>query len=297
MFDKKKQPRTERVSTRQRPVANPPLVQDSGPKIVTNPRALRRAENSKRRELFRKSISSSGGNKRTNKYETWDTLAIQSGLKGSDYYRSLRYAKDLNQGLLILEKYTQGVTVFGSRFSGEGEFEYEQARELGRLLAVNQQTVVTGGGPGIMEAANRGAFEAGGVSLGLNIHLPMMDETPNTYTNDSVTFHYFFARKVMLVAASKMFVFFPGGFGTLDELTEVLVLLQEKKIMPAPVFLVGSKHWKPFDDYLRESLEARGFLNPGDLDIYKIVDDIEVIVNTAKAMPKNLIVNNFTDMQ
>jgi len=228
----------------------------------------------------------------------WGGVAEDLGLKGSDYYRSMRYAADLNQGLKILEKHNQGVTVFGSRFPTEDEFEYGQARALGQQLASNGHTVVTGGGPGIMEAANRGAYEAGGVSLGLKIHLPKMSEAPNLYTTDSVMFRYFFARKVMLIAASKIFVFFPGGLGTLDELTEVLVLLQEKKIMQAPVFLVGSEYWRLLDQYLRLALDARGFLNPGDMDIYKIIDDIDIVVTTANSMKSSgMIVNNFADIQ
>jgi uncharacterized protein (TIGR00730 family) len=193
----------------------------------------------------------------------------------------MRYAKDINQGLKILEKLPKGVTVFGSRFPEEGTAQYEQARLLGNLLAQNQHPVVTGGGPGIMEAANRGAFEAGGTSIGLKIYLPNLNEAPNNYITDGVTFHYFFARKNMLVKASKIFVFFPGGFGTLDELTEVLVLLQEQKMVSAPVFLVGSQWWSGLDGYFQQFLMNQGFLNPGDLNLYKITDDINEIVDSA----------------
>jgi uncharacterized protein (TIGR00730 family) len=193
----------------------------------------------------------------------------------------MRYAKDINQGLKILEKIPKGVTIFGSRFPEEGSAQYEQARLLGGLLAAQQHPVVTGGGPGIMEAANRGAYEAGGISVGLKIYLPNLDETPNNYVTDGITFRYFFARKNMLINASKIFVFFPGGFGTLDELTEVLVLLQEKKIPPAPIFMVGSQWWQALDAYFQQSLMAMGFLNPGDLNLYKITDDVNEIVAAA----------------
>jgi uncharacterized protein (TIGR00730 family) len=295
MFDKKKPSRSGRTLSRQRVVPDPPLVADNKPTEVFDPKTAQKIESRQRRELLRKTANTTNTNPPSQRLGIWDEAATD--LRGSNYFRSQRYSKDLNQGLKILEKYSQGVTIFGSRFPQEGNPEYDQARKLGQLLATNQQTVVTGGGPGIMEAANRGAYEAGGVSLGLNIHLPKMDERPNTYTTDSAIFHYFFARKVMLLAASKIFVFFPGGFGTLDELTEILVLLQEKKIMPSPVFLVGSEFWSSFDKFLREALEKRGFLNPGDMDIYQVVDDIEAIATTANTMPKNLIVNNFTDMQ
>jgi uncharacterized protein (TIGR00730 family) len=120
-----------------------------------------------------------------------------------------------------------------------------------------------------------------------------MDEPANNYTTDEMTFEYFFARKVMLIAASKMFVFFPGGFGTLDELTEVIVLLQERKMAPAQIFLVGSEWWSALDTYFRQSLESQGFLNPGDLELYKITDDIDEIVAAAGDAPDLQISDTF----
>jgi len=212
-------------------------------------------------------------------------------LKGSGFFRAKRFATDINRGLKILEDVSMGVTIFGSRFGDETQPDYQHARLLGQLLARGGHTVVTGGGPGIMEAANRGAFEVGGMSVGLKIHLPAMDEAPNEYTNLGVTFQYFFARKVALVAASKCFVFFPGGFGTLDELTEVLVLQQEKKMPPAPIYLVDSGFWLKFDSFIKEALDRSGYINQGDLNIYKITDDIRDIVDAMEKTPDMLIKN------
>lgn len=224
-------------------------------------------------------------------YDGSDALV---GLKGSEYFRARRYAADINRGLKVLENINKGVTIFGSRFGDESQPDYQHARLLGQLLARGGHTVVTGGGPGIMEAANRGAFEAGGMSVGLNIHLPKMDEEPNVYTNLSVTFQYFFARKVALVAASKCFVFFPGGFGTLDELTEVLVLQQEKKMPPAPIFLVDSAFWVKFDNFIKEALDRSGYINQGDLDLYKITDDIREITSAMDEAPDTPIQGELT---
>jgi uncharacterized protein (TIGR00730 family) len=235
--------------------------------------------------------------KNQSQLDNWHEATDIYGLSGSNYYRSLRYANDLNQGLKLLEKINRGVSIFGSRFPQEGSEQYEQARQLAARLAQSRHTVVTGGGPGIMEAANRGAYEAGGKSVGLKIHLPNMDEPPNQYTTDQMTFQYFFARKVMLIAASKLFVFFPGGFGTLDELTEVLVLLQERKMAPTPVFLFGSGWWKSLDDYLTQALMNQGFLNPGDLDLYTITDSVDEIVAAAGEIPDSQIADMFAKLQ
>lgn len=219
----------------------------------------------------------------------YDGSDAQVDLSGSSYFRAKRYAADINRGLRVLENINKGVTVFGSRFGNETQPDYQHARLLGQLLARNGHTVVTGGGPGIMEAANRGAYEVGGTSVGLKIHLPRKDEEPNEYTNLGVTFQYFFARKVALVAASKCFVFFPGGFGTLDELTEVLVLQQEKKMTPAPIYLVDSAFWIKFDTFIKEALDRSGYINQGDLNLYKITDDIREIVSAMNDMPESLI--------
>jgi uncharacterized protein (TIGR00730 family) len=210
--------------------------------------------------------------------KTWNDTAFEFGLSGSDYFQSMRYAKDLNRGLKILENIKKGVTIFGSRFGQEGDQQYDKARLLGQLLARSGHTVISGGGPGIMEAVNRGAYESGGHSVGLKITLPGMDEPPNPYVTEEVTFEYFFARKAMLINAARAFVFFPGGFGTLDEFTEVLVLQQEHKMLPAPIYLVGVEYFTPVHNYFRDYVDARGYLTPGDLELYHITDDVVEVV-------------------
>ncbi len=151
----------------------------------------------------------------------WLNELKDNNIAGPDIDRSMAYAKDLLKGLSTISQFSQGVTIFGSARTKEKDVYYQKAMKLGRLLAENGHPVITGGGPGIMEAANRGAFEYGGRSVGLNIILPH-EQKINPYLTDTMEFHYFFARKVMLVMSSKAYAFFPGGFGTLDELSEVL---------------------------------------------------------------------------
>ena len=174
-----------------------------------------------------------------------------------------------------------GVTVFGSARIGESDPMYVQAREVGRRLADAGFAVVTGGGPGIMEAANRGAHEAGGISVGFNIELPH-EQQSNRYVDVSLTFHHFYARKTMLVKAAEGFVLFPGGFGTLDELYEALVLIQTGKIVHFPVVLFGSEHWHGLRAWTEERLLSHSLIAPGDLDLLMTTDDaaeaVEIIL-------------------
>jgi uncharacterized protein (TIGR00730 family) len=201
--------------------------------------------------------------------------------------RSIRYAKDLLDGREFLSQYDQGVTIFGSARVNEGDHYYDQARELGRRLAEADQIVTTGGGPGIMEAASRGAFDAGGTVLGLNITLPF-EQKLNNYTTASMEFRYFFARKVMLVDSGKVFVYFPGGIGTLDEFTEVVELIQNDKMPAAPVFLVGTDYWQPLLALLKHFADT-GMINQEDLNLIKLTDDLAEIVEAAKtANPRRL---------
>ena len=242
-----------------------------------------------RDERFRSSTVQKKATKPT-EMKGWDDAAYEFGLSASDYFQSMRYAKDLNRGLSILEVIKKGVTVFGSRFGTEGDDGYDKARLLGQLLANTGHAVISGGGPGIMEASNRGAYEAGGQSVGLKITLPGLDEPPNPYVTNEVTFEYFFARKAMLINAARAFVFFPGGYGTLDEFTEVLVLQQEKKMLPAPIYLVGVDYFTPLHEYFRDFVDARGFLTPGDLELYHITDDVREVANgIAEHTAKQLI--------
>jgi len=166
------------------------------------------------------------------------------------------------------------VTVFGSARIGEDDPHYALAREVGDRLARMGYTVMTGGGPGIMEAANRGAREAGGSSIGCNIELPM-EQRPNPYLDRFVTFRYFFVRKVMLIKYSVAFVVMPGGFGTMDELFEAATLVQTGKIADLPIVLMGTAYWAPLLRFLRESLAAQGMIDRADLDILTVTDSVD----------------------
>ena len=175
-----------------------------------------------------------------------------------------------------------GVTVFGSARIAESSADYEEAREVGRRLAEAGFAVVTGGGPGAMEAANRGAREAGGVSVGFNIELPH-EQRANPYLDIAITFRHFYARKVCLVKASEGFVLMPGGFGTLDELFEALVLIQTGKVLHFPVVLFGSEHWRGLISWWNDRLLAEGMIAADDLELVGTTDSPEDAVETILA--------------
>src|SRR5690606_29449406 len=154
---------------------------------------------------------------------------------------------------------------------------YEMARRMSAALSDEGYAIFTGGGGGVMEAANRGAFEAGGKSIGLNIELPF-EQGLNPYTTDSITFHYFFVRKVMLAFGSQAYLYFPGGYGTLDELFEIITLMQTKKMPVAPIILVGNDFWAEMDTFIRNTLLMdMKSISPGDENLYTVTEDIEVI--------------------
>ena len=220
--------------------------------------------------------------------------AINNKLNKEDVRRSLAYARDLEQGLSKLRTFSQGVSVFGSaRLSEKGKW-CKLAEELGRKLAQNGHTVITGGGPSIMEAANKGAYEAGGKTIGLNIELAH-EQHINPYVTDSMEFHYFFARKVMLTMASKVYVYFPGGFGTLDEFSEILILMQEGKMPKMPMFLIGKSFWKPLDRYFGSKMQKLKTINPADRKIYRITDNINEVVEAANRIGHPSIYENIYD--
>jgi len=177
----------------------------------------------------------------------------------------------------IFAEFLRCVTVFGSARVGEDDPHYQLARAVGARAAGMGYTVMTGGGPGIMEAANRGAHEAGGRSIGCNIELPH-EQRPNPYVDRFITFRYFFVRKVMLVKYSVAFVVLPGGFGTLDELFESLTLVQTGKIAAFPVVLMGTEYWRPLCDFMRNTLAARGMVAAGDLDLLTVTDSLDEAV-------------------
>jgi uncharacterized protein (TIGR00730 family) len=164
------------------------------------------------------------------------------------------------------------ITVFGSARIHQDSEEYAQAREVGRLLALAGFAVVTGGGPGVMEAANRGARDGGGLSVGFNIDLPH-EQHENPYLDIELTFKHFYARKTMFVKAAEGFVIFPGGFGTLDELFEALTLIQTGKVLHFPIVLFDSDYWRPLLDWTRDRLLVDGMISPGDLELFEITND------------------------
>lgn len=193
--------------------------------------------------------------------------------------------EEIRQGLNIIQRYPKKVSFFGSARFKEDHPEYKKARELAsRLVKELDYTVVTGGGPGIMEAANRGAKEAGGHSIGLNIELPH-EQSNNPYLTVSVPFHYFFTRKVTLSFAARLYIYFPGGFGTLDEFYEILTLVQTGKIHRVPIVCVGAKFWEPIDiglhrgEMLKPELST---IDPEDTSLYTITDDIGTILEIAR---------------
>ena len=202
-------------------------------------------------------------------------------LSAQESWRMFRIMSEFVDSIDTLSDLNSGVSVFGSARSGPDSKEYKLARTLGGLLAEAGYCVVTGGGGGVMEAANRGASEAGGQSVGLNIELPF-EQKPNPYANIQLSFRYFFVRKVMLVKYSVAYVVMPGGFGTLDELCEALTLIQTKRIKPFPVFLMDSKFWGGLVDWIKKTMVSRGTINPEDLHLLKVMDDPQEVVNTIK---------------
>jgi uncharacterized protein (TIGR00730 family) len=200
----------------------------------------------------------------------------------SDTWRVFRIMGEFVQGFEDLAHITNGVSVFGSARTPPDHPEYKAAQETGALLARAGCTVITGGGPGIMEAANRGAFEAGGASVGCNIELPH-EQSSNPYLTLSLKFKYFFVRKTMFVKYSNAFIIFPGGFGTLDELFEALTLIQTHKIHNFPVVLYGSKYWQEMLDWLRGRMLSEGKIVEDDFRRLHVTDSPEEIVQIVKA--------------
>jgi uncharacterized protein (TIGR00730 family) len=200
----------------------------------------------------------------------------------SDPWRSLRILSEFVEGFDALAEVGPAVSVFGSARTKPDHRYYKQARQLGRQLAENGYAVITGGGPGIMEAANRGCQDGGGLSIGCNIELPM-EQGLNPYVDLGVEFRYFFARKVMFVKYADAFVIFPGGYGTLDELFEALTLIQTNKVQDFPVILMGTDYWTGMIEWIRGSLLAEAAINPEDVDLLRLTDDPAEAVRIIKA--------------
>lgn len=198
-----------------------------------------------------------------------------------------KITEEFTAGFHFIDKCSKSVTIFGSARTLEHEHDYKLAKELGyRISKELGYTIVTGGGPGIMEAANRGAFEAGGPSFGLTIKLPM-EQTTNKFLTDHFDFYYFFSRKVSMTFAAEAYVYFPGGFGTLDELFEILTLVQTEKIEKLPIILIGKDYWQDLDKYLKDHLLGGDFekIDAADLDLYKITDDLDEVLEIIKKAP------------
>ena len=185
---------------------------------------------------------------------------------------------DLWQGISAFENVKNCVTVYGSARFKEGHVYYELARSIGKALAENGFTVMTGGGPGVMEAANRGAKEGGGTSLGCNIALPF-EQKFNGYVDQKVEFEFFFTRKVILRKNSIAYVLMPGGFGTMDEIFEVLTLIQTGKLPERPVVCMGTDYWKHLGTFLRETMLKEGTISPADMELAFVTDDIQEAID------------------
>jgi hypothetical protein len=200
----------------------------------------------------------------------------------TDATRIARMTGELAMGFAALAQVERGVAVFGSARTPVDDPDYALAQEVGRRLGEEGYAVITGGGGGCMAAANRGAHDAGALSIGLSIDLPF-EEHENQWIDLPLNFHYFFTRKVMFVRYSLAFVALPGGFGTLDELFECLTLIQTRKIHNYPVLLVGREYWTPLVEWLRDHVLAGGKISPPDLDLFHVVDSSDEVVAAVKA--------------
>jgi uncharacterized protein (TIGR00730 family) len=194
-----------------------------------------------------------------------------------DIIRLINIGIEFFVGFFLMNREKNLITIFGSARIPEGSAYYELTRNIAAELAKHGYGVMTGGGAGLMEAANRGAKEAGGRSIGCNIILPH-EQKPNAYLDRVITFNYFFARKVMLIKYSRAFIIMPGGFGTLDEFAEAITLIQTKKLERFPLILVGRDFWQGFDGWIKESMLGVKTISESDLNLYKICDDpVEIV--------------------
>ena len=190
----------------------------------------------------------------------------------TDSWRVLRLMGEFVEGFDTLSDVSQAVTIFGSARTPAGDPYYEKAVETARLLAQEGFPIITGGGPGIMEAANRGCQEGNGLSIGCNIELPF-EQQINPYVERAINFRYFFVRKTMFVKYSTAFIAFPGGYGTMDELFEALTLVQTGKVKQFPVVLFGREYWRGLADWLKDRVAAEGKISPEDLNLFLVTDD------------------------
>lgn len=211
-------------------------------------------------------------------YELKESQYVIDAIKVGDTWRIFRVLSEMVEGFEKLSNIVPAVTVFGSARAKPNNKYYKLAREVTGTLAEFGISTLTGGGPGIMEAANRGAYEKGGKSIGCNIELPL-EQKPNKYCKTIVSFHYFFIRKVMLVKYSSGFLIFPGGYGTMDELMEALTLIQTKKIRPFPLILIGSEYWGGFFDWIKKNTLRRKLISEEDINLIEMLDTKDEIVS------------------
>ncbi|MSU63140.1 MAG: TIGR00730 family Rossman fold protein [Pedosphaera sp.] len=200
------------------------------------------------------------------------------GFTREDPWRIFRIMAEFVDSFETMSQIGQAVTIFGSARLKPSDPAYQSAVALGKGLAKHHLAVITGGGPGIMEAANRGAAEGKGKSIGLNIELPF-EQKSNRFVNIPVNFHYFFSRKVCFAKYSLGFIFMPGGFGTLDEFFEVLTLVQTQRIPHFPLILFGKDYWNGLLKWMKNTIEKSGMISPGDMDLFTVTDDPEEAVN------------------
>jgi uncharacterized protein (TIGR00730 family) len=243
--------------------------------FLGTPARLRRVA----RKLFCKTPNRNGDPREDKRM--YEKQFIVDELTKHDTWRMFRIMAEFVEGFELLPEVYPAVSIFGSARVTRNSPVYKTTEKLARLLAENQFNVISGGGPGVMEAANKGAVEGGGKSVGLNIHLPR-EQKPNKYANVRLDFKYFFIRKVMFVKYAVAYVILPGGFGTLDELFEALTLIQTKRIRSFPVILMDSRYWKGLVDWIRVTLFKSKFISSQDLDIFQLVDKPEDAVAIIK---------------
>jgi len=196
-------------------------------------------------------------------------------------WRLFKILAEFVDGFETLGDLYPAVTIFGSARATPGDETYEKTYEIAKKLSLHGYNVITGGGPGVMEAGNKGAKEGGAKSVGLNIQLPL-EQSPNPYSTLKLNFQYFFVRKVMFVKYAQAYIGMPGGFGTMDEIFEALTLIQTRRIKPFPVILVGTQYWTGLMEWIRSTLVCGKYISPDDLDLVTLLDDPDEVVHTIK---------------
>jgi len=222
---------------------------------------------------------------RRKKHEARENHTENGDFRQSITWRIFKIMSEFVDGFQFLAGFKKTVSIFGSHVLPESDSFYQEAYELGLSLGKAGYTVITGGGPGIMEAANKGAAEARANSVGLNIYLdPPQGERRNPYLNKSIGFNYFFIRKVMFSFSAQAYVFFPGGYGTLDEFTEMLGLIQTRKIKRVPMILVSKKFWQPLIDWIKSYMLDTKMIGPEDINLFTLVDSAEEAYKIIKGL-------------